>query len=152
MAEESETGYHILKVSIVGVEFSATFLKVGLLQRDAGIENKRETVDGRVRSRVGRVHLVMLPEAQGQSVHTAIEARRQVRKYSQPILAIWRVGAALSPARCGKHSQSDDGELFFHWFTNEYVYPSWSFCPYLCGRKHRASAEVNCKSIEKNRN
>ena len=115
MTHRTEACYRILKVGVVGIHLHAVLTKVGYLARNAHIKDEAQRIDGRVRSRVEIVYLIVLTEALSQTVHATIEATCLVAQDAQTILAVWGVCSALRRSRSCKCRQKSGSEYFFHY-------------------------------------
>ena len=91
----SQTSYHILEVSILGILLHTILIEVGNLSGDTSIKNKRQRIYIGIGSRVQIVDLVVLMKTKTHAIHTTIETRSLVRQYAKTILAVWRISTTL---------------------------------------------------------
>ena len=91
----SQTSYHILEVSILGILLHTILIEVGNLSGDTSIKNKRQRIYIGIGSRVQIVDLVVLMKTKTHAIHTTIETRSLVRQHAKTILAVWRISTTL---------------------------------------------------------
>ena len=86
----------IVETGILGIQLLHPIAEIGVLQRNAAIKDERQRVYGRIRRRICKVYLKLVPQGVGHASHTLAISRSLVCQLSVTIPCVRRICIVLS--------------------------------------------------------
>ena len=115
VARQTETHGEIVELCRVTIDFGASGVEVGILQREADVHQERQRVDARQRCGVLQVELSSIGHTQPHTTHTFVEAQGAVGRKSQSVAGVGGSGARLLCGGCeGKCAPSNEEKYLLH--------------------------------------
>ena len=110
---QTELHSQIVKTGVFSVQFHTATTNIHILQTNASFKNKRQRVNGCIRSRIQRIDLCSIPKSKSNSPHRLAIPETLIGQVAIAISCIRRVCIILSDCHSGNHREQKRTKCVF---------------------------------------